>query len=300
MATSLEQGIEAAKSGLMEEALAHLKDAIVEEPENANVWVWLSAIIEDEEKQTIFLKKALEIDPGNRPAQRGLAFIERKKYIPPKPGEKLSDYTHPIGVFKSPAQAASHIANDNPIPQVQVSKPQSTPQTATPMSQKESAGFLSKRKPWLDILLYGFTLMVFIIIGILVGSTLLEIDIPFLQKQATILEVLPPANGVFLLEEEIYTEMMMNQAIPEDLSGIPLTANQTPSIVVYSPLVNINKLQLLDEQEQGIAYTSTPAEKDSHLITFSTDLNPGRYCLVYPLNETKGENLYWCLIVSEN
>ncbi len=33
MATSLELGIEAAKSGQMEEALAHLKDAIVEEPE---------------------------------------------------------------------------------------------------------------------------------------------------------------------------------------------------------------------------------------------------------------------------
>lgn len=83
MTSSLQQGIDAAKSGMMEEALVHLKDAIVEEPENANVWVWLSAIIEDEEKQVIFLKKALEIDPSNRPAQRGLAFIERKKYIPP-------------------------------------------------------------------------------------------------------------------------------------------------------------------------------------------------------------------------
>ena len=100
MASSLSQGIEAAKSGQMEQALAHLKDAIVEEPENADVWVWLAAIIEDEDKQTIFLKKALEIDPNNKPAQRGLAFIERKKYIPPKPGEKLSDYTKPIGVFK--------------------------------------------------------------------------------------------------------------------------------------------------------------------------------------------------------
>lgn len=110
MTSSLQQGIDAAKSGMMEQALVHLKDAIVEEPENANVWVWLSAIIEDEEKQTIFLKKALEIDPSNRPAQRGLAFIERKKYIPPKPGEKLSDYTKPIGVFKTPSQAASTVA----------------------------------------------------------------------------------------------------------------------------------------------------------------------------------------------
>jgi len=61
MTSSLQQGIDAAKSGMMEQALVHLKDAIVEEPENANVWVWLAAIIEDEEKQTIFLKKALEI-----------------------------------------------------------------------------------------------------------------------------------------------------------------------------------------------------------------------------------------------
>jgi len=83
MTSSLQQGIDAAKSGMMEQALVHLKDAIVEEPENANVWVWLAAIIEDEEKQTIFLKKALEIDPANRPAQRGLAFIERKNTFHP-------------------------------------------------------------------------------------------------------------------------------------------------------------------------------------------------------------------------
>jgi len=63
MTSSLQQGIDAAKSGMMEQALVHLKDAIVEEPENANVWVWLSAIIEDEEKQVIFLKKRLKLTP---------------------------------------------------------------------------------------------------------------------------------------------------------------------------------------------------------------------------------------------
>ena len=89
-----------AKSGLMEEALAHLKDAIVEEPKTPMYGFGFQLSLKT--KKTNHLpKKALEIDPGNRPAQRGLAFIERKKYIPPKPGEKLSDYTHPIGVFKS-------------------------------------------------------------------------------------------------------------------------------------------------------------------------------------------------------
>jgi len=123
MTSSLQQGIDAAKSGMMEQALVHLKDAIVEEPENANVWVWLAAIIEDEEKQTIFLKNALEIDPANRPAQRGLAFIERKKYIPPKPGEKLSDYTKPIGVLRPLTGCSKRRCfcprHDRPAPQPQ-------------------------------------------------------------------------------------------------------------------------------------------------------------------------------------
>ena len=100
MASSLQKGINSAKLGQMDLALSYLKDAIIEEPENANVWVWLAAIIEDEAKQTIFLKKALEIDPTNHPAQRGMAYIERKKTNPARPGEKLSDYTKPIGLFK--------------------------------------------------------------------------------------------------------------------------------------------------------------------------------------------------------
>ena len=137
MTSSLQQGIDAAKSGMMEEALVHLKDAIVEEPENANVWVWLSAIIEDEEKQVIFLKKALEIDPSNRPAQRGLAFIERKKYIPPKPGEKLSDYTKPIGVFKTPTQAAANVA--------------ASAQADRPVYQPQQVAVITASKPRLPI-----------------------------------------------------------------------------------------------------------------------------------------------------
>ncbi len=300
MASSLERGIEAAKSGLMEEALTHLKDAIVEEPENANVWVWLSAIIEDEEKQTIFLKKALEIDPGNRPAQRGLAFIERKKYIPPKPGEKLSDYTHPIGVFKSPAQAAAHVAGENPMPQAEAVMPSAALGAAAESAPALKPQTAQKRKPWLDVMLYGLTLMVFIIIGILIGSTLLEIDIPFLKQPEKVLSALPPANGVFLLENDAYTEMVMNQALPEDLAGMPLTANKTPSVVVYSPLINIDKLRLVDENDQEIAFASKAAENSSYLLTPTSELVPGRHCLVFPLNENKGENLFWCLVISEN
>ena len=77
--SSLQQGINAAKAGRMQEALGFLKDAIIEEPQNADVWVWVAAIIDDLDKQEIFLEKALEIDPHNIPAQRGLAYLQKRK-----------------------------------------------------------------------------------------------------------------------------------------------------------------------------------------------------------------------------
>ena len=301
MTSSLEKGIEAAKSGLMEEALGHLKDAIVEEPENANVWVWLSAIIEDEDKQTIFLKKALEIDPANRPAQRGLAFIERKKYFPPKPGEKLSDYTHPIGVFKqspvSPSQAAAHVAAQNPTPEAAVSP---KPESALPLQAAQTASIARTRKPWLDIMLYGLTLMVFIIIGILIGSTLLNVDIPYLSRPTQVLAVLPPTNGVFILENDQYVEMAMKQVLPDGTDGIPVTKNLKPEIVINTLVVNMNRLELHDQNDQLVAYQATKAENNIHVLTPEADLTAGRYCLVYSLNPNKGENLFWCLLVDVN
>lgn len=302
MASSLNKGIDAAKSGLMEEALGYFKDAIVEEPENADVWVWLSAIIEDEEKQTVFLKKALELDPGNRPAQRGMAFIERKKYIPPKPGEKLSDYTHPVGIFKnnplSPAEAAAHIANENPRP-VNQTIPEKT-QEPQPQVQTVESQSAKKRKPWLDILLYGLTLMIFIIIGILIGSTLLNIDIPFLSKPPQVLSVLPAEEGVFLFENEQFTLLRMEQSQPEDLEGLPISKNKQAEIVMNFPLVTVDeRLELRNLDGQSIAYNAIPAENNMHLLIPDTELSAGSYCYVFALNSSNEQSLYWCLTISE-
>jgi hypothetical protein len=296
MTSSLQQGIDAAKSGMMEQALVHLKDAIVEEPENANVWVWLSAIIEDEEKQVIFLKKALEIDPANRPAQRGLAFIERKKYIPPKPGEKLSDYTKPIGVFKTPSQAAANVSAsaqaDRPTPQ-----PQPASVTPQPVAAPQPVYSPAARHPWLDILLYGLTLTVFIIIGILIGTTLLNVEIPFLTRPEPVLSTQPPSVGVFAMNEGMYAEMTISYQLPETEDGIPQLENRQPSIVINDPLVKLDRLQLINENGESIPFTTTPAENNMHLLEPTQELLPGRYCLVQKFNPEDTKALYWCLKV---
>ncbi len=302
MTSSLQQGIDAAKSGMMEQALVHLKDAIVEEPENANVWVWLSAIIEDEEKQTIFLKKALEIDPSNRPAQRGLAFIERKKYIPPKPGEKLSDYTKPIGVFKTPSQAASNVAAsaqaDRPAPQPQPQPVATFPQP-TAAAQSNPTAVPAKRRPWLDILLYGLTLTVFIVIGILIGTTLLNVDLPFLSRPTPVISILPPSEGVFALNNGQYAEMKLFYNLPETEEGIPQLSNKQPSLVVNNMIITLDKLQLINETNEPVAYTTTPAENNMQVLQPDQALVPGRYCLVLQFSPEKPDALYWCLKIIE-
>ena len=280
----------------MEQALVHLKDAIVEEPENANVWVWLSAIIEDEEKQVIFLKKALEIDPANRPAQRGLAFIERKKYIPPKPGEKLSDYTKPIGVFKTPSQAAANVAAsahaDRPAPQ-----PQPVAVKPQPIAASQPVPAPAARHAWLDILLYGLTLTVFIIIGILIGTTLLNVEIPFLTRPTPVLSTQPPSEGVFALNEGLYAEMELFYSLPETEEGIPQLTSRQPSVVINDLMVSLDRLQLIDENGESISYSATPAENNMQVLEPTQELTPGQYCLVLKFNPEKTEALYWCLKV---
>ena len=100
MTSSLQLGINAAKAGQMQEALTFLKDAIIEEPQNAEVWVWIAAIIDDMDKQAIFLSKALQIDPHNIPAQRGLAYLEKRKRDETSvKDDHLSDHTRPISPF---------------------------------------------------------------------------------------------------------------------------------------------------------------------------------------------------------
>ena len=295
MTSALQQGIDAAKAGMMEEALAHLKDAIVEEPENANVWVWLSAIIEDEEKQTVFLKKALEIDPENRPAQRGLAFIQRKKYIPQKPGEKLSDYTRPIGVFKSPepltpAQAAAAI---NAGVQAEAARP--IPQPQEPVFKSDNAKMPKPHKAWLDVLLYGLTMMVFVVIGILAGKTLLNLNLPFLTRPTPVLVELPPAEGIYVRTGDEYTEMELKLGNPSDSQGIPQVTRDKPELVLYTNMVSIETIKFMDVEGKEIPFLVTPAEQNCTILHPRESLSPGRYCVVHTLDQAKNQYLYWCV-----
>lgn len=301
MASSLQKGIDSAKLGQMDLALSYLKDAIIEEPENANVWVWLAAIIEDEAKQTIFLKKALEIDPNNHPAQRGMAYIERKKTTPAKAGEKLSDYTKPIGLFKRdtpPPQEESRQSQperqvtsaptrgDNPSPQSR------TLYTTTASSEPHKAD----KTAWLDVVLYMFILLVFVFIGFLVGSTLLKVDIPFLTPVEKTIELpaLPEAEGVYLYNGVDYAQIQNHLGVPEYEEGIPVTDNKQPWILIKQTKAPHPEFVFQFEDGAIVAYSDNLVNDEASLLIPDGKLSQGLYCLIESESTEAELPNYWC------
>ena len=435
MGTLLQDGIDAAKSGRMEEALQLLRRSAEENPQNADVWVWLSAIIDDEEKQTGFLQKALEIDPENKPAQRGMAFLKRKKFIAPKPGETLSDHTRPIGVFKSGGEKPSiqqpvvplvPVAEE-PILESEIPEPSDydpdtentippdltdqveiedesgeavqeakasaeaelssetakiTDETAVPEEdlEREFAGseaveefteleldeepqaaseeipgnqatqvsavipsMISPSKeesvdevePELDqelqisvevpggpestpkiedkpsehpliteakrikwqLLLYGLILSAFIIIGILVGSTLKNLNSPQKASLSMNIEPIAKQNGVFLLEGQEFRRLNILKAFPKEDAGLIITGLDSPQLILKDQLISdTSKLKLLDTSQNLIASQIKLLESKIPVLESGSTLIPGRYCVSYVLGSGESQAMYWCFV----
>ncbi len=304
MATSLQQGIDAAKAGKLNLALEHFKNAIVEEPKNPDVWVWLAGIIDDVDKQTIFLKKALELDPDNRPAQRGLAYLKRQKYVPSQEPiasseaipPNISNTTDDTPEEIDPAYLTANV--ESFAKQVEaLGDPQAPTQEELIIEAKSKT--LKPKKPWLEIFIYGFTLIVFAIIGVLIGLTIKNRDHNLSLPTPTVSPILgEPDEGVFLYVNMQYYKLELSHNEPSDDSILLSTSNPQPIIITNSTILKASRLNIVDEFGGIHDYTLEKIDDNKNRLSLDHQLNPGRYCLVHPLSE--GElSLYWCFKITD-
>src|SRR5919199_1832695 len=70
--TILQLGIEAAREGNREEARNLFGLLTRQEPDNLQAWLWLAGVAEGPDERRAALERALEIDPTNEMAIRGL------------------------------------------------------------------------------------------------------------------------------------------------------------------------------------------------------------------------------------
>jgi len=310
MVSSLQKGIKAAKSGHMQEALDFLKDAIIEEPQNADVWVWVAAIIDDLDKQEIFLKKALEIDPQNIPAQRGMAYLQKRKRDQiAENNDHLSDHTSPISPFppKGRPEAVEEDGGWNKLELDELNK-MATPEpkednkpSNKPAKEKSSEKILKdlpKLSPF-EIVLLGVVVVVFAFIGILAASAIFDFDLPISALTGTKTgDNEPPYAGVFLLENDIYTDIMQHQGLPSQDIGIPTSLSTEPTIVLFNSEANPETLNLIYETGEYISFNYVTHKNGQSQLQAESALNPGLYCFQQlPADSVIEAASYWCFKV---
>jgi tetratricopeptide (TPR) repeat protein len=305
MASSLQQGINAAKAGRMQEALEFLKDAIIEEPQNAEVWVWIAAIIDDMDKQAIFLEKALEIDPHNIPAQRGLAYIEqRKRDQTQSEDDHLSDYTHPISPFPSSGERRKVSSSATWSPQTvdelgeMAHSPEKKHKSAKQKASEIENGF--KLTP-VEIGLLGVVALVFCFIGLLAASALFDFELPlgFILGERSSLPSTPPHSGVFLYEDEMFFEINRIDGLPTRDLGFPTSAVPVPMVLLWQTQTDRDQIKLVYETGAYIPIRAQAGRDGVTILQPDQELQPGLYCFQQLNERSEGpEAFYWCFKVS--
>lgn len=101
-----QQGIEAVRLGDPARGRGLLSQAVTQNPQDEMAWLWLSSVVDDNERQLDCLKRVLEINPYNHAARRDLAAMP-VRFHGQVPG---------IPVFPAPTVGAQSAAQPAPQP----------------------------------------------------------------------------------------------------------------------------------------------------------------------------------------
>ncbi len=304
MTSSLQQGINAAKAGRMQEALSFLKDAIIEEPQNADVWVWIAAIIDDLDKQKIFLERALGIDPNNIPAQRGLVYLEKRlNDAADVQHDHLSEHTQPISPFPNSEKTLKTAMNNGWSRLGEDDWREIMTKTQREATSEVILNDQDKNKPKLSLLelvLLGVVVFVFFVIGLLASSAVFDFNLPlgFIMGNRPRLRTDPPYPGVFLYENSYFFDIQKHEGLPSTEVGMPTSLVEDPVIIFWETDANPDQMKLIYQTGEYINFRVYGGKTDAVLIKAESVLQSGLYCFQYLPNPQAHEEAYfWCFSV---
>src|SRR5215217_7551868 len=81
----LQQGIVAARAGNRDEARALLMQVVEADERNEHAWLWLAGVVDAPEDIRTCLQNVLDLNPANKQAQQGLAWVEQRYGAPAPP-----------------------------------------------------------------------------------------------------------------------------------------------------------------------------------------------------------------------
>ena len=129
----LNQGITAAKAGRNEQARRLLRQAIEQDEDNEQAWLWLSSVVESPDEQRLCLENVVAINPSNAFARAGLRRLAGT--ITPPAGKTEDSGQRPI----PPAPQAP------PLPEERAVVPAPPPSVATGEGAANDAAILVEK-----------------------------------------------------------------------------------------------------------------------------------------------------------
>ncbi len=108
----LRQGIQAVKDGRSQDALKLLSRAITLEPENEKAWLWISAVLPEEERIEC-LKRVVAINPQNELASKGLELLLADTAPADEPAPAM------LAAEASPEITSAEVERETPSQQVE-------------------------------------------------------------------------------------------------------------------------------------------------------------------------------------
>ncbi len=140
----LRQGIAAAKAGKREESRQLLMQVLEVHERNEMAWLWLASVIDDPSDQRICLENVLNLNPTNKNAQKGLAWIDKNHPLPAtEVAAAPEQISNPVEEPMTPATGATRqlsydgatplaMRPKDPVPEPQVAASAEAPQLPCP------------------------------------------------------------------------------------------------------------------------------------------------------------------------
>ncbi len=116
MSDKLQQAITLIKLGDKQNGGRLLAEILKAEPRNETAWLWMSSIVDNDEQRRYCLEQVLTIDPNNQLAKKGLAKLQQKQEIQPKPVESPKQPIPPPSVVQpETAEPPSPMSAPSPV-----------------------------------------------------------------------------------------------------------------------------------------------------------------------------------------
>lgn len=134
----LQLGIEAARAGDKAEARELFRLVTREDPDNAQGWMWLAGVAEDRDEKRAALQRAVQIEPNNQLAKKGLAALGgARAAMPPASAQSTeaasatTEAAPPAVPTPVPTKSSTTVTPPDK-PSTSVTPPPKSPTTVTP------------------------------------------------------------------------------------------------------------------------------------------------------------------------